>query len=272
MLARLLVRSTIALTLLGCVGDEPAATSTPVVDAGEAPGEKDAEPAPAPPSDDGGGPTPGGPLELDIHVLRNPNAAGHPTYGTKVKVKGLVVSGAKTAGSTHGFFAQHESNVVWGGIFVFVGSAPVSVAPGDKINVTGEYATYQGQDQIHATLDDIERTASALTVTAVNVALTDINNGGGRALELQSVYLSVKNVEVLSAPPGLNFRVRPIAGGSDELVITSYVANDIDPSPFTPQVGNRFSTIRGFGYRVGPTEVAMVNKLAPLGAADLEAE
>ncbi|MBX3227025.1 MAG: hypothetical protein KIT84_41260 [Labilithrix sp.] len=254
------------LTLLGCVGDDLVVSP---VDAGAAtPDGRDAS-DPAQPTDDGGGPKAGEPLDLDIHVLRNPTAAGHPAYGAKVRVKGLVVSGVKVAGPTHGFFAQHEENVAWGGVYVYLGAAAVSVVRGDIVTVTGEYATYRSQDQIHATPEGVQRTASTPNVKSFNVTLADIADSGSRALELQSVLLSVKDVEVVRATQGVDFRVRPIGGASTELAVTSFVANDVGPSPFQPNVGDQYGSIQGVGYRSGVTEVTATNKLAPFGPGDL---
>ncbi len=58
-------------------------------------------------------------------------------------------------------------------------------------------------------------------------------------------------------------------GVTPDLVIASYIANDVGPSPFPTTAGTTFTSITGHGYVSGAADVTSVSKLAPLQAVDL---
>jgi predicted extracellular nuclease len=74
---------------------------------------------------------------LTLPVLRDPQAAGHPTYGTRVRVEGAIVTGVKNVGTTRGFFIQDPTATAWRGIYVFTGAAPVTISVGAIVTVSG---------------------------------------------------------------------------------------------------------------------------------------
>ena len=91
-------------------------------------------------------------------------APGHPSFGARVTIAGVVVTGLKTAGVTHGFFVQDPNATAWGGIFVWVASSTVTVAKGDVVTVTGLYRTYRGDEQIFADVRGFAQTYCACFV------------------------------------------------------------------------------------------------------------
>ncbi len=211
-----------------------------------------------------------GAATIPVHVVRNPSAPGHPAYGASVDVKDLVVTGRKSAGSTHGFFAQDATSRPWGGVYAFVGYAPVGVVPGDVVRVRGVYKAYRGFDQIEVW------NGGSVTVTGhqnvpepLPVSVADVAQGGARARALQSMRLVVSNVTTTVATNGIDFRVVASGTTAPELAITSYVANDTGASPFPSTAGQTWALIRGFGYESGASDDVTVAKLAPQSSDDL---
>jgi predicted extracellular nuclease len=238
---------------VGCVGDSPNVDSSDADVSSPSASSSAKEPA----------------ATTDVHVLRNPQAPSHPAAGSHVRVEGLVVTGLKTVGNSHGFFLQHPTEPVWGGVYVYVGAAATDVAKGDVVSVEGVFRPYKGFDEIDVSAGAVERTSKAPMPDALEVSIDEIREGGARAAELQSVYLVVRDVVATRATTGVDFGVAT-GSGANELVVTSYMANDLGPSPFPATANSRYSAIRGFGYRSGPSDTATVAKLAPLSTDDLE--
>lgn len=265
----------VAPGLAACVGDDPTPGSGTAGPASTKPGDDGASegsavnPGSSGSSGSSSGDAPTVPT-VDVSVLRNPQAAGHPALGSVVRVTDLVVAGVKTAGSTHGFFAQHQSVSLWGGIYVFVGSASVQVVPGDVVSVTGTYKQFRGLDQLDVALPGgkIETTDKKSAPAPIDVEPIEIGDGGAKALSMQSVLVTVKSVVVNNVQTAIDFTVQK-QGVAGDLVVTSYIANDTGPSPFGVTMGQTYSSIRGFVYRSGPTDAALQQKLAPTSAADL---
>jgi len=237
---------------VGCVGESPNVSAN---DADVSSPSTAKEPAPA--------------AATDVHVLRNPQAPSHPAAGAQVRVEGLVVTGLKTVGNSHGFFLQHPTEPVWGGVYVYLGAAAPDVARGDVVTIEGVFRSYKGFDEVDVSSGAVERTSKAPMPEPLDVSVDEIREGGPRAAELQSVYLVVHDVVATRATTGVDFGVAT-GSGATELIVTSYMANDLGPSPFPATANARYSAIRGFGYRSGPSETATVAKLAPLSADDLE--
>lgn len=206
---------------------------------------------------------------IDVHCLRHPDWPTHPGYGARVEVRDLVVTGVKERGASRGFFAQHRSRPSWGGVFVFVGEAAPAVAPGDVIAARGVFASSGGLDQIDVRAGAVERLGRATVPAPIEVALADVAEGGARVEELQAVYVEVRDVVATRATAGVDFAVGADDGGTSELVVTSVVAADLDPSPFPAARGQRYAAVRGVGYRAGEPGTYAIAKLAPFGAHDV---
>lgn len=207
---------------------------------------------------------------IDVHCLRHADWPTHPSYGARVEVRDLVVTGVKERGAERGFFAQHRTRPSWGGVFVFVGEAAPAVAPGDVIAARGVFASFGGFDRIDVRAGAVERLGRATVPAPIEVALADVAEGGARVEELQAVYVEVRDVVATRATAGVDFAV----GADDdvaprELVVTSFVAADLDPSPFVADRGQRYAAIRGVGYRAGEPGTYAIAKLAPFGAHDV---
>lgn len=207
--------------------------------------------------------------ELSIPTVRNPFAPGHVPFGQIVTVSGIV-TGQKTAGVTHGYFIQDPTANSWAGIYVFVGSAPTGVALGEKVTVTGSYTQYRGFEQIALSKPPVKMGVATIPVARV-VLLSDLAIGGPRAMEYQSMRVRVNSVEATTSTNGVDFIVR-LKGATTtgpDVVITSYIANDVGPSPFPTTAGTTFTSITGHGYMSGPADNTSVSKLAPLQVTDL---
>jgi hypothetical protein len=153
---------------------------------------------------------------------------------------------------------------------VWVASATVTVAKGDVVTVTGLYRTYRGDEQIYADVTPPAKTGSSTVPAPIVVSPQEIAEGGARARELQSMRLRVEEVEVSRETGGVDFAVRPLGQpAASELLVTSFVANDLGPSPFEGKTGTTYASITGFGYAFGPTDATAVAKLAPESGADL---
>lgn len=242
--------------LVACIGSDPSSSISVESDGGEAASDAaDAADAPT----------------VSISTLRNPRAPGHPALGAAVKVAGGVVTGIKTAGDTHGFFIQDPNAQAWGGIHVWVGNADVTVAKGDVVTVTGVYAVFRGFDELQTGGNPPVKTGTAAVPVPIVVPALDIAAGGARAQELQSMLLRVESVQVSKATYGVDFSVRPTGVTSGpELVVTSFIANDVGPSPFPATAGQTYASITGFGFEFGASDATAIPQLAPSSASDLQ--
>jgi len=254
-----------ALVAAGCSG---AGTGHFGVDGGDPDaGLGTIEPAPNPATvdDDAGTVKP-----LPLSTVRNPAAIGHPARGTVVRISDVVVTGVKRAGTSKFFLVQDPSVAAFGGIAIFVGVGEPSVTVGDVVNITGVYTSFRGLDQIDVTAGSVLRTGAATPPVPVVVPPSALNDSGARAEELESMLVEVRNVIATTATgSNLDFTVERALSPEGTLVVTSFVANDVGPSPFVATAGQRFSSIVGYGYVVGPAQGPFQRKLAPRSAADV---
>jgi hypothetical protein len=261
-----------------CIGSDPSPATSGSSSGGSSSGENgDGSPGdPDAGSTDGSSTSSsssGGNTESGISVvtLRNPAAPGHPAIGASVTVANVVVTGLKTSGSgSHGFFVQDQSAKAWAGVFVYTNTSPVTVSKGDVVTVTGVYTSHRGFEELTTNGKAPVKTGTAALPSPIVVPALDIAEGGARAKELQSMRLRVETVEVSRATVGVDFAVRPqgVTTGP-ELVVTSYIINDLGPSPFANTVGKTYSAISGFGYSFGPSDGTAIAKLAPETAGDV---
>lgn len=205
---------------------------------------------------------------LSIPTIRNPADPGHPSPGAFVKIEGAVVTGVKSTGATHGFFVQDPAQKAWAGFYIFVGPASVSVAVGAVVTATGVITAYKGLEQMDVSTGGYEQTGTVNPLTPLDVVPDDIRAGSSTAAQYQSMLLRVKAVKAKTATATIDFTVTSSAG-NDDLIITSYSANDVGPSPFPATVGQTFTSIIGRGYKSGPTDQTAVAKLAPLGPSEV---
>ncbi len=254
-------RMVIALLFLtGCVGDAAVSTNppdaaSPGADAGGSDAQQTAD---------------AGPTSMSIPTLRNPAAAGHPTLGAKVTIAGVIVTGVKASGGTRGFFVQDSTAKEWGGVFVVVGAADVTLTAGAMVTVTGSTAVFRGFDQIDISngRGSYVSTGSATIPAPLDLVPNDIRAGSATADKYQSMIIRVQAVKAKTATSGVDFVVTS-ALGNDDLIVTSYMATDSAPPPWSPTVGQTYSSITGRGYKSGSTDQNAVAKLAPLSGSDL---
>jgi predicted extracellular nuclease len=268
----------LALLACACVGSDPAPVgggngSTSGGSSSGANGDGSTDQPDATTTDPSSSSSSGGNADgaMSVMTLRNPAAAGHPAVGASVTIANVVVTGLKTSGSgSHGFFVQDQSAKAWAGVFVYTNTSPITVAKGDVVTVAGVYTSYRGFEELTTNGKAPVKTGTAAVPSPLVVPVLDIAEGGARAKELQSMRLRVQTVEVSRATVSVDFAVRPqgVTTGP-ELVITSYVINDLGPSPFTNTVGTTYSSITGFGYQFGPSDGTSIAKLAPENEGDV---
>jgi hypothetical protein len=231
--------------------------------------------ATAPPPD--AGPTDGdaaiandatAPRTMTIPTLRNPAAPGHPALGDVVKVEGAIVTGVKTAGASRSFFIQDPSAKEWAAVYVYAGSAALTVEAGAIVSVTGTLSSFRGMSQIDITKGTVVTTGTANVPPPLDVTPNDIRAGAATADMYQSMVLRVKAVKAKTSTAGVDFIVTSAVGG-DDLIITSFIAGDLGPSPFPATVGQTYTSIVGRGFKFGTTDQNAVAKLAPVSAVEL---
>lgn len=239
-MGNVLVRGSIvvALAAAACVGD----VTQPVVDAG---------------------------APLPVTSLRDPSSPDRPAMGTRVTVAGLVVTNVKAVGNSKTFFAQDPSATSWAGIMIFTGPSTPTVAPGDVVTATGTFTAYKGLEEIDVSSGAYTRTGNASIPAPIDVAVTDINANGARALELQSMLLRVRNVVATTATTNVEFSVADPAAPTVTLQVSSFYANDVGPSPFPATQGEAFVSITGNGVMSAAGSTTPIGKLGPGQASDV---
>ena len=130
-----------------------------------------------------------------IEAVRNPDSPDHVAEGTAVTLSGLVATSVRT----NGFTAQDPSLSAWGGIFVYTGSAPSTVA-GDVVTVTGTVSEYYGLTEL--TSPTIEITGSAAVPAHIELASAcDVATGSSAGEELESMLVAMGSVTVTDSNP-----------------------------------------------------------------------
>lgn len=219
---------------------------------------------------DGGSTPDGGALVTNfIPRIRNPATGTRATESAPIHLENVVVTGVKTAGPNHGFFVQDPNVGAWGGIYVYVGSAAVTVSPGAEVSITGTFHIFRELDELDVTQGSVTQTGSHAVPPPLDVAISDINDLGARKDELQSMLVRIKDVQVSAVTGGTDFTVVDTPTQTTSMIVSSYIANDVGANPFSPVVGTHYSSITGYGYVTGPTSGPFSHKLAPRSPVDL---
>ncbi len=199
---------------------------------------------------------------LSVVQLRDPSSPSHPVLGTSVVVRDAVVTDIKTTGSSHGFFVQDPVGSSYAGVYVFVGSAQPSVSIGDVVRVLGTYSSWLGLDEVDARAGLVDVTGGRGRPAPVDVTLSEIEPNAPRAIELQSMLVRVHGVIAATGTSNGDFTIGESTSGA-RMVVTSYMANDVGPSPFPVMASETFASITGHEYCDG------VAQLAPMSASDI---
>lgn len=213
------------------------------------------EETPTPDADAGDG-------SLTISELRDPSSPSHPALGTSVVVRDAVVTDVKTTGNSHGFFVQDPAATSYASVYVFVGSAAPTVSIGDVVRVLGTYSSWVGLEEIDVRAGMIDVTGVRARPAPVDVTLVEIAPNAPRAIELQSMLVRVHGVIATTGTSNGDFSIGELTSGA-RLVVTSYMANDVGPSPFPATTGETFASITGHEY------CDAVAQLAPMTPDDL---
>ena len=202
---------------------------------------------------------------LTIPQLRDPSSPTHPAAGAYVVVRDAVVTDVKRVGNSHGFFAQDPVATSYAGIYVFVGPEIPTVSIGDVVHVMGAYSTFNGLEEIDVRAGLVEAVGVRVRPAPLDVTVSEIEPNGPRPLELQSMLVRVRDVLSATSTQGVDFTIgEPYTGA--RITVTSYMANDVGPSPFPVLASESFASITGHAYADGVAE------LAPMSAADVVRE
>jgi len=207
---------------------------------------------------------------LTIPDVRNPTSTKRPAIGATFKLENVVVTGVKTAGTNHAFFVQDKTATTWAGIYVYIGSAVPTVAIGDEVSVQGKFAIFRGIEQVDTTGGGIYTKLGTATVpTPIVVTPAEIMTGGSKAKSHQSMLVQVLSVEAVTATSADVFKVAISSTDTNQLTVTSFIANDTGASPFPAAIGDKYTSITGLVYSFIATGFTDDSRLAPRSAADL---
>jgi len=219
------------------------------------------------------GTTPCPPATLTIPQIRNPLASTRPAYKTKVTVEKVVVTASKTAGTNHAFVVQDPTATSWAGIYVFVGTA-APAAVGDEVSVTGTFDSFNGLEQINATVAgaSVSKTGTATVPSPLDVAPVDIMTGGVHALDYQSMLVRVKDLVTLTDTPTTDiiFTVAAVGDESNVLTVTSFLISDTTKPPtLSSTIGTTYTSMIGVVYCFTGGGATSDARLAPRSLADV---
>ncbi len=198
-----------------------------------------------------------------IGQLRDPEQEG-PASGEDVRVQEVVV----TAVGERTFWVQDPASQSWAGMAVYALSPDLSlpqVVPGAVVTVTGQFTEFQAEGD-EATLSEILiSAASQVEVTGeselpapVLATVEELDEGGPRTEELESMLVVIEGVELASSAGFGEFR---LVGGYR---IDDYIYNYNDGAPEVAP-GASFERITGVH-----TYTFNRNKLLPRNLEDFE--
>ena len=117
-----------------------------------------------------------------IPAIRNPALTDHPGVSSIVQVKGVYVTAVRNASDAVGFYIQdpNASATTFGAVFVSTGTVTPSVAVGNVVTVTGEYAEIGGVSTLlfrNVTVTDPGTTHLITPVTIASATSIDTKAG-----------------------------------------------------------------------------------------------
>jgi large repetitive protein len=140
----------------------------------------------------GGAPCPAS--MLTISDIRDPSSANYPGENSNVTVQGIVTA-VRDGG---GFMIQDATATEFGAIYVF-DHGDNAVALGDDVTVTGLYVEYFDLSEIEPS--NVTKNGTATVPTPISVSPCDVGTGGSKAEALESMLVTVADVEVTDANP-----------------------------------------------------------------------
>jgi hypothetical protein len=209
-----------------------------------------------------GFPNPGNTVcPMTIETMRDPGAAGHPSYGAPVTLPPAYV----TAIGTNGFAMQDISLLPYSGVWV---SSGVSVKRGNQVAVTGVYGRPLGLAEVIATDVTITDAGTTLPFSAVAAAPSDVATGGPKADAYQSMLIVLSNVTITNDKPDGNAPFYEfIVDNANRVDDTLFLQYGQPSTPYPPTgftTGTKFTALFGvLGYSYGNS------KLWPRDGADI---
>jgi hypothetical protein len=139
---------------------------------------------------------------MDIAVVRDPQAPGHPTAGSaRVIVSDVYVTGVRSTGSDRGFFVQANRTAPYNGLFVATRGTTPSVVVGNKVTVTGTYEEVFGVTMLTSPQIKVDDPSTTLPFGPIRFTATELGNSGRNAEPFESMLVIVENVEVTNINP-----------------------------------------------------------------------
>lgn len=188
---------------------------------------------------DGGGPggDGGGGDDVSIYEIQK----GEIAPETVVQLNDVVVTAPLTVTNAEGnaaFMIQEPDGGEYSGIYVFVfadQAADLQLAPGDVVNLSGEYREFFDSSQITLDGPSLEVVSSGPLPEPAVVNASDVATGGPLAENYESVLIKVEGVEVTN--PDLGFGDFEVAGG--------LIVDDFFMAPLQPKPNSVFDSLTG---------------------------
>ncbi len=155
--------------------------------------------------------------------------------GDEVMFEGVVVTGVrKPVGSSNGFYLSDANQAPWGCIFVHTGSNTPSVAVGDRLNIQGELAEFNGLNQLSSSFS-IASTTPGAPLAPMAVTVADLI--GAEAEAYESCRVEIQTVSTVTMGTGVGFS----QNGAQ-----IRASNFIWAGGTFPGAGQNFASVRGF--------------------------
>jgi cytosine/adenosine deaminase-related metal-dependent hydrolase len=198
------------------------------------------------------------PCPLAITALRDPRAAEHPPRHARVELEGAVSALRPDTGGARGFYLQRGTKP-FSGLFVYTGSAPAGVTPGDVVTLRGRYDLYYGADQLVA--PEVVARAPGAPVVPLVLAAADLGDAGALGRAFDSMLVRVEAVSVAATNPDA-------PSDYDETLLDGALRLD---DLLHPELDNTFAPGTAFTRVTGIVGRSFDHqKLWPRTAADLE--
>ncbi len=167
---------------------------------------------------------------------------GEVPIGSRVSIADVQVAFAHS----NFFTVQTQTNVEYGGLYVYVGNGGDKPSVGQLVDLTGTLANYEGQIQL---IDSTYRAhpLNGNGVVPVVVAAADIVPGGAKAAAYEAMYVEVQGVTVVDTAPVPQRNGAATENVAGEFSVSGDLRVDdlmyrIEPPPI---VGERFFVLRG---------------------------
>ena len=187
---------------------------------------------------------------LAVRNLQDDSSADHPALQEPISITGVVVTTplfatSNTSPVVDGFFVADPEGGEYSGIHVqaiepALADGPLTLQPGDLVEIRGLYEEFYGFSMIAATAVIVLGTSDLPEPTIV--ATSQICTTCPDAERFESVVVGLEDVVVTNADLGYgNFGVQPVGGGIEMIVSPKFDFNH----QYQPTQGDTFTRLSG---------------------------